>query len=627
VTGWLERTLTSNGLCQAERPVKEVSDRGRKNRRLTGSSGMRRGLVSLTLRLLQHVSVRRKRQFALLLALTLAGSAAEVISLGAVVPFISALTAPEKLFKSPAMAGVVRWFDVTSPDQMVLLLTVAFGVAAVAAGVLRLVLLWVSTMLSNGTGADLSVAVYRKTLYQPYSVHVARSSSRIISGMTQKVSAAASVLLSLVTVVTSAFLFLAILLTLFVIDPVVASISALSFGSGYGIIAWLTRHRLRRNSELIAREQTTVVRALQEGLGAIRDVLLDGTQAVYIAVYERAVRPLQRAIGDNSFITLAPRYAMETLGMLLVAVLAYAVSRRSGDVGSALPVLAAIGLGAQRLLPLLQQLYGNWSVVAGSHAVLIDVLDLLEQPMPDDLGAPSPPPLKIRDRVTLDNVRFRYDAAGPWVLSGISLDIERGSRTGIVGTTGSGKSTALDLLMLLLEPTDGRILVDGEPLSPDRRRAWQRSIAHVPQNIFLSDASIAENIAFGVPREMVDMGRVREAARRAQLADFIESRPGGYAAVVGERGIRLSGGQRQRIGIARALYKEATVLIFDEATSALDSATETSVMEAVRSLDRDLTILIIAHRLSTLVHCDTIVRLERGQLTERGRYEQFATTS
>jgi ABC-type multidrug transport system fused ATPase/permease subunit len=585
------------------------------------------GLLGSTSRLFGHISRPRRFQFLLLLGLTVLGSIAEVVSLGAVVPFIGILTQPERVFASPSMATVVRLLGITSPEQLVLPLTIAFALAAVLAGGLRLLLLFVSTVLANATGADLGTAVYRRTLYQPYTVHVTRSSSEIISGLTQKVTSATAVLISLVMFVTSALLFAAIMLTLFAIDPMVATSAAVIFGAAYGSIAWLTRHRLRRNSQCIAREQTTVIRTLQEGLGAIRDVLLDGTQAVYSDAYGRAVRQLQRATGENSFISLSPRFAMETIGMVLVAALAYSVSQRSGSVGSALPVLAALGLGAQRLLPLLQQLYSHWSVLVGSRAALNDVLDLLEQPLPEHAGKAEPAPLAFKDSIRFENVRFRYEPNSPWVLDGFNLDIPKGARIGVVGTTGSGKSSALDLLMCLLCPTEGRILVDGEPIDPQRQRPWQRSIAHVPQTIFLADATVAENIAFGVPSEHIDFERVREAAAQAQLTDLIEGRPEGLRAVVGERGVRLSGGQRQRIGIARALYKQATVFVFDEATSALDAATETAVMRAIEQLNRELTILIVAHRISTLQHCDTIVQLEHGRVISEGPYEQFADSA
>jgi ATP-binding cassette subfamily B protein len=247
--------------------------------------------------------------------------------------------------------------------------------------------------------------------------------------------------------------------------------------------------------------------------------------------------------------------------------------------------------------------------------------------VPADAHLPIPAPLSFGDAIRFESVCFRYGSDGPWVLDGLSLAIPKGARIGFVGTTGSGKSTTLDLLMGLLEPASGQILVDGAPVNGERRRAWQRTIAHVPQSIYLADTTVAENIAFGVPREAIDPERVRQAARQAQIAEFIESRPDGYQAFVGERGIRLSGGQRQRIGIARALYKQATVLVFDEATSALDNATEQAVMDAIENLDRELTILIIAHRLSTVQRCDTIIELEHGRVVAQGSYEQLLERS
>lgn len=584
-------------------------------------------LPSLLAKLFRCIGVGRRPQFLLMLGLTFASSISEVVSLGAVLPFIGALTQPEKIFNSPLMAGAVKILGIDSAPGLVLPLAIAFAAAAIVAAGLRLLLLWVSIQLANDTGADISLEIYRRTLYQPYWVQVARNSSEIISGITQKVATATSVLISFVSVITSSVLFLAILLTLLVIDPIVATVAMIVFGTGYGIIAWQMRGRLLRNSLYIARGQTQTVKALQEGLGAIRDILLDGGQAVYCDVYRKAIYQLQRAGGENTYMNQFPRYAVEALGMLLISILSYILSRRPGGMGAALPVMGAMALGAQRLLPLLQQLYGNWTVVAGSREALVDVLNLLDQPLPKDAYLPAPEPLGFQKTIQFENVRFRYGMEGHWVLDGVNLVIPKGARIGFVGGTGSGKSTVLDLLMSLLEPTEGRILVDGRPITSELRRAWQRSIAHVPQSIFLADASIAENIAFGVPPGNIDMSCVKHAAAQAQISEFIEGRPGGYGVLVGERGIRLSGGQRQRIGIARALYKKATVLIFDEATSALDSATEKEVMNAIESLSKDLTILIVAHRLTTLKYCDTVFQLERGEMIAHGSYERFINSS
>jgi ATP-binding cassette subfamily B protein len=336
---------------------------------------------------------------------------------------------------------------------------------------------------------------------------------------------------------------------------------------------------------------------------------------------------LRRAQGNNIFIQQSPRPLIEAFGMTLIAALAFGLSRRAGGIAAALPVLVALALGAQRLLPALQQAYTSWASIIGSQAVLADTIDLLEQPLPPHVLEQPPEPLALKQSIQLAGLRFRYGPDDPWAIEDLDLVIPRGARVGIVGATGGGKSTATDLLMGLLTPTQGEVRVDGEALTGDRVRAWQRTLAHVPQSIYLADASLAENIAFGVAPGNIDMERVRRAAQKAQLAELVESRPRGYDEIVGERGVSLSGGQRQRIGIARALYKQASVLILDEATSALDNLTEQSVLDSIEALDRELTILIIAHRFSTVRRCDTIVQLERGRLVAQGSYEELLATS
>lgn len=583
--------------------------------------------LNLLLRIWQHLSRRRKFQFGLVLGLTLVSAFTEIVSLGAVLPFLGILISPDKVFNHPLAAGVVQALGVTSADQLVLPLTIGFVMAVLIAGAIRMLLLWVSTRLAFASGTDLSIDVYQRTLYQPYSVHIARNSSEVISGVTDKVNRTVAVVLQFVTLMSSSVLLVAVICTLVAIDPVVALVAATGFGLSYGFVTVLTRRRLKQNSHRIAREQTQVVKALQEGLGGIRDVLLDGTQSTYCNIYRQADYPLRRAIANNLFLGAIPRPGMEALGITLIAALAYVLSNQTGGIVTALPTLGALALGTQRLLPALQQAYNAWSDIVGGHASLADTIALLDQPVPTEALRTDITPLRFQDSMCFDKVRFRYSSDGPWVLDGLSLKIPKGSRVGFVGSTGSGKSTALDLLMGLLQPTEGEFLVDGEPVDEKCARAWQKTIAHVPQTIFLADSTLAENIAFGVPPETIDRERVRQAAQRAQIADFIESQPEGYNAYVGERGIRLSGGQRQRIGIARALYKQASVLVFDEATSALDNATEQSVMRSIEGLSQDLTILIIAHRLTTVQHCDVIVELGQGQVVAQGTYQQLCESS
>lgn len=295
--------------------------------------------------------------------------------------------------------------------------------------------------------------------------------------------------------------------------------------------------------------------------------------------------------------------------MVLIALLAYVLFQQSDGASKAIPVLGALALGAQRLLPVLQQAYGAWTSILGGQASLQDVLELLDQPLPDYANQPPVEPQSFQQQIRLNNISFRYSPHSPWVLENINLTIFKGGRVGIIGATGSGKSTLLDIVMGLLQPTNGELKIDDQVITTGNHRAWQAHIAHVPQAIFLADSSIEENIAFGVPKDQIDHERVKLAARQARIADIIETWPQQYKTFVGERGIRLSGGQRQRIGIARALYKRADVIIFDEATSALDNETEQAVMQAIEGLSENLTILIIAHRLTTLKNCTQIVEL------------------
>jgi ABC-type multidrug transport system fused ATPase/permease subunit len=579
-------------------------------------------VAGLLARLWRGLQPRRRRQFVLIMGLMVVSAFAEVASLGAVLPFLGILTAPEKVFGNHWVADAAHALGINSAQRLLLPLTLAFAVLALVAGAIRLLLLWVSTRFTFAAGADLSIEVYLRTLYQPYEVHVARNSSEVISGITYKVGGTVlGVLLPLMTLLSSAMLLVAIPLALIAIDPVVALAASLVLGASYGVISWLSRRRLYHNSRRQADAQTHVLKALQEGLGGIRDVLLDGAQPVFCEVYRQADQQLRRAQASNVFIAQSPRFAMEAVGMVLIAALAYGMTRHTESAIGALPVLGALALGAQRLLPALQQAFGAWATIAGSRAYLTDTLTLIDQPMPTEALEAAPEPLCFQHAIQFRNVHFRYAAEGPWVLQDLTFVIPKGARVGLVGGTGSGKSTTLDLLMGLLKPTDGEILVDGAAIGGTRARSWQRTLAHVPQSIYLADASIAENIAFGIPTDAIDMQRVREAARRAQIDEFIEGRPGAYAALVGERGVRLSGGQRQRIGIARALYKRASVLVLDEATSALDNATERAVMDAIDGLDRELTVLLIAHRLTTVRRCDTILELERGRLVAQGPYE------
>jgi ATP-binding cassette subfamily B protein len=582
--------------------------------------------ITQTLVLLwSYIGARRRGQFWCLLGLMVFVSFAEVLSIGSSLPFLAALAAPNLLFESPRLHQILQYLNFNEPSQLILPMTIFFGGAALFAGVMRLILLWASTRLSFAIGAELSSDIYRRTLYQSYSTHCLRNSSELINGITTKShDVIYGVIMPAMTLIGSSVMLIAILIALLSVDPIVALIVFGGFGLLYGLIIKLTQSRLLVNSVKIARNSTQVIKSLQEGLGGIRDILIDGNQNVYCNIYRDADLPLRRAQGNNLFINQSPRYGIETLGMIAIACLAYMLSRRVGGINEVMPFLGFLALGAQRLLPVLQQTYSSWISVRSHQISLQDILGLLEQPLPHYANDSSSPRILFKNNITLRQLSFRYGSNASWVLKDINITINKGDRVGFIGKTGSGKSTLLDIVMGLLEPSCGVMEIDGAIINSENRRSWQSHIAHVPQVIYLADSSIEENIAFGVPKSQIDSEKVKYVAKQAEIASMIEGWNDQYKTIVGERGIRLSGGQRQRIGIARALYKNADVIIFDEATSALDNETEQSVMHSIDALSSELTVLIIAHRISTLKGCDRIIELDNGGVRRDADYHEIA---
>ncbi|MBF6650308.1 ABC transporter ATP-binding protein [Methylobacter sp. BlB1] len=585
--------------------------------------------ISNIIALWQYLGKKRRTQFFLLLILMLVAVFAEIISIGAVVPFLTALTKPEALMMITWLQPVIKQLGFQSADELLLAMTLGFVAATVFAAGIRILLLWANTRLSAAMGIQLRSEIYRQTLYQPYEYHVAHNSSELISIVTEKVVSTVHVgIMHVLLLASSLIMSLTIIATLLLISIQVAVLAFVVLGGGYILAGYLVRKQIRRNGNIIAKNQPLAVKCMQEGLGGIRDIIMDNSQSVFVNLYTQVSRNLQLALNQNAFLGGLPKSLLEMLAIVLIAVAAYSLQIDSPGQQTALPVLGALALGAQRLLPSLQQVYFSWSLISGNQAIIADVINQLDPIQPDlDKAKNRSLHLPFNDSIALRNLHFSYAGTNTPVLTDINLNINKGSRIGFIGTTGSGKSTLLDIIMGLLSPTQGQLIVDGTVIDTHSVCAWQNNIAHVPQNIFLADTSIAENIAFGLPLEQINLAQVKRAAEQAQLATYIEGLTEGYRTPVGERGVRLSGGQRQRIGIARALYKQANVIVFDEATSALDDETEASVMEAIEALNRDLTIIIIAHRISTLKGCNEIYRLDKGSIIGPSLYSKITTSS
>lgn len=574
-----------------------------------------------------HLERKRKWQLLLLLILMIFTAVTEVISIGAVIPFLTVLTAPQTIFNNEFLRSFASALRLSSSSELLLPITIAFGFSAIFSACVRLLLLWTTTRLSFLIGVDLSMDIYRKALYQPYLVQISRNSSEVIDGILSKVHMLIyGVILPILNIVIGILMLLSILGVLFVIQPLVAFVIFAGFGLVYLISIYAVKSKLLENSVLISRESTKVLRALQEGLGGIREVLIDGTQEIHCKGYRTSEMALRNALGNNQFIASSPKYIIEALGIILISFMAYLMTRESGSMSSgAVPILGAFALGAQRVLPTMQQIYSSWVNVKSSIPSARDAISLLEASIPKFQFNTTGNLIEFRGEIRLSNIAFRYNPAAPLILNGIDLRIGRGEKVGFIGTSGCGKSTLLDIILGLLEPVSGDIYVDDTKITLSNSRGWQKKIAHVPQSIYLIDGTISQNIAFGVPVEEIDFKRVRLAAMRAQIFEIIESWDDGFETLVGERGVKLSGGQRQRIGIARALYRDAQVLVLDEATSALDANTELLVMNSLSSgmLSEKLTMIIVAHRLETLLNCDKVFEICDGKIVRTFSYQEL----
>lgn len=569
-------------------------------------------LPALLRRIWAHLSSKRRWQLGLLLAVMIVSGLAEAMSLAAVVPFLTVLADPSRVWSIPWVRERAAAWGLSEPSQMLLPLTLLFVGAAMMSIIVRMANLWLSGRVAAAIASDLSQEAYRRTLYQPYAIHIARNSSVVANTLLSHIPALNyQVIIPVLRIISVSLLIACVMAGIVAIEPFVALVTTVVFASIYVLASIATRPRLTAIGRMQADHGAALHQTIQEGLGGIRDVLIDRSQPYSVARHAKNDTPLRRLVAEAEVLGTLPRFAIEGLGITGIATLSYWLVSKPSGLAGALPVLGALALAAQRLLPAVHECYYSASQVLNGTASAEAVIQLLDQPMPTVDQAIRP--AAFQHSIRFENVSFRYGLMLPWVLRSIDLTIAKGDRVALVGATGSGKSTLADLLMGLLQPTEGSLLIDGRTVRPE---AWQANIAHVPQAIFLADTSITENIALGIPPSEVDRNRLRMAAAQAQIADFIESLPKGYDTFVGEQGIRLSGGQRQRIGIARALYKQSPVLVFDEATSALDDATERALMEMLDQLSRELTVVIIAHRMTTTAYCDRVITVHGTALRE-----------
>lgn len=571
-------------------------------------------LLSSLKTILSFIAPQKRRRVWLLFILMLFGGIAEALSIGSILPFLYMLTLPNS---SSYTSVTVMIEAVAGPQGPIATLTVImsfFAFLATLSAVIQLSIIYVGQKQVLDIASEVSVKVYDKIIRQPYSFYLANNHSEMLAMVGKGQQLSGLILLPVLSAVTSLIIAVMIIAGLIVLRPLTSLLSILFFSSLYLAAIAFSRKRLARQGEIIAQTQGEIMKVATDGLGGIRDVLLDRSQNIFTSRFAAVDQRVRRAQAFNGVFLEFPRYAIEGIAMVALAILAVSLSVSEGGISGAVPVVAMLSVATLRLVPLVQNVYRGWASLMTGQPILKEVLAILR--MPDYPPADGLDHLRFENKIVFDQVGFRYQANAPDIISGLYLEIPKGSRVGIAGKTGIGKSTLTDILMGLLVPTSGQIMIDDVKLNEFTSVAWQRHVAHVPQHIFLADAPLSENIAFGVPPDLIDLDRVKLAAEQAQLMDVVNVLPNSFDTKLGERGIRLSGGQRQRVGIARALYKQADLLVLDEATSSLDHETEKSVIEAITRLDNKKTIIMIAHRVTTLDQCDFIIRLsENNQMT------------
>jgi ATP-binding cassette, subfamily B, bacterial PglK len=557
-----------------------------------------------------------------------------VTGIAAIAPFFAVLGDPTLIHHNALLHAFYVRGGFQSQRQFIVVLGAAFIIAMLVANVVNVVGLLLSNRLSLGIGTELQARLFAEYLARPYAFHIATSTSTLFNKVIYETSrVAAGVIQHSLLLVTNVVTALFIVASVLLVNPAVSMLLLLVLGGGYGLIYWAVRGQLLRVGQIHSHAWAERAQIVTESFGAIREILLLPHCRLFNAAFQRSSAEADETAAQIHVIGQIPKYLMECIAIVALVCAALLPGSQAKGLGDWLGELTFIAFAAYRLLPTLQQIFVCCvRIRADRPAVASIVPDLVHSGREATQAKPRPGAALTLSTmrvpaIQVSELSFRYEPTGPLILDRIDLDIPARSSVALVGANGCGKTTLMDVLAQLLEPTGGCLMADGQALSAVNRTDWQSRIAYVPQSVFLLDASIAQNIAFGIPAASIDYARVARAARVAQLEDFVAALPMGYGHPVGERGVRLSGGQRQRIGIARALYKEPAVLLLDEAMSALDGLTELELLAALSELRGRCTMVLIAHRLSMVRWCDVIYQLDGGRVVGHGSYGDLTRDS
>ena len=587
-------------------------------------------MTDVVRKVLSLLSPRERRNAYLLLGMILIMAFLDVVGIASIMPFMAVLANPEVVQSNAWLSAAYTRFEFDSPKQFLFVLGVLFFIAMVVSVLFKAATTWAITHFTQMRNYSVSRRLVAGYLTQPYEWFLNRHSAELGRAVLSEVQLVVSnALVPTMRLLAQSVVVGAILLLLIAVDPVVAVLVVGAMGGAYILIYVGLRNMLKRIGQDRVSANEMRFKVVSEAFGGVKEAKLGGLEQGLLARFDVAAKAFARTQLTAQVVGLLPRFALEIIAFGGILLLILFLLQRADGIQAVLPIIALYALAGYRLMPALQLAYDQATKLRFAGPALDRVHeDLRKHGTELSSKSPSRQLLIPRHSVNMNDVSYTYPNAECPAIEGVNLEIAARTTVGFVGKTGSGKTTVIDIILGLLEPGSGNIGVDGSKITSENRRAWQNSLGYVPQHIFLSDETVAANIAFGVPCEKIDLEAVKRAAKIANLHEFVvDELPKGYDTIVGERGIRLSGGERQRIGIARALYHAPKVLILDEATSALDNLTEQAVMDAVHNLGGEITIVLIAHRLSTVKECDRIFVLDRGRLVGDGTYDELATNN
>ncbi|WP_394213534.1 ABC transporter ATP-binding protein [Psychrobacter piscatorii] len=571
---------------------------------------------------------KQLKQFYILQVLVVVMAFTELLGIASIAPFMALVGDISILKTNTVFSEIYQFSGLNNPTDFLFYSGFFVLIMLTVSTIVSMFTIWKLSIFGARIGTEIADLLYTYYMQQSWQFHASSSSAQLTKQVsTEAARISIGIMQPLVQMNAKIVLAAFISISIVIYDPLIAILGLVIFSLAYFLLYSLVREKLAVNGDKLSEISTERFRLMNEGFGGIKDVLLLDRSHDFIESFQNSGKVFARAQGTNIAISQVPRYFIELIAFgAMISLVLLLIKLHAGNLGEVLPILAVYALAAFKLLPALQQIYSSVSQIKGNIAAFEAVKEDLERAFnnqkPINSGS-SPIPIYLRKSIVLKDIEFSYPGKHRVAINGVNMNIPVNSVIGLVGSSGSGKSTLIDLLLGLLTPQQGSLYIDDTRITATNKRAWQDLLGFVPQSIFLSEGTIAENIAFGIPKKDIALNKVNRALILANLSELVAQLPDGINTKVGERGVQLSGGQRQRIGIARALYHEAEVLVFDEATSALDGITEKIVMDAIHEFSGQKTIIMIAHRLKTVEKCDLIYFMEQGKIIDYGTYQEL----